>query len=51
MSHGRKIMEGAGGAYELSSGPAAEAIGRAVRSLSAVESYDPALSSFDGPAL
>ena len=45
MSHGRKTMEGAGGAYELSSGTAAEAIGRAVRSLSAVESYDPALSS------
>lgn len=45
MSHARKIMEGAGKAYELCAGEASEAIGRALKELSAVEDYDETLAN------
>lgn len=45
MSHARKIMEGAGRAYELCAGEASEAVARALKELSAVEDYDDTLAN------
>lgn len=44
MSHGRKIIESVGAAYELCSNEASEAVSRAVRELSNVEVYDEAIT-------
>lgn len=51
FSNGKKIMEGVNGAYAVTGGEmenASEMIGRAVRELSAVSSYDEAVAGLEG---
>ena len=51
FSNGKKIMEGVNGAYAITGGEmenASEMIGRAVRELSAVSSYDEAVAGLEG---
>ena len=51
FSNGKKIMEGVNGAYAVTGGEmenASEMIGRAVRELSAISSYDEAVAGLEG---